>query len=313
MKVRGVTLAILRHWPVGALALVAALAFGFAGQITNTTQLEAQTATVRLATVTTVIHYADHAPVPCFENPCGAGQVGAFNSVVHDKATVTSSNVTLNPTGSVRFAFFPNLHCTNTPSTTYTAPVSAFAGAGTAESANTGPLAVGSYSYKAVYSPDAAAKALGFISTPANCEQLAIIRVKTETVIHDSNHDPLPCKFNPCGPAKGQTAPFGTDIHDLATVDSGVYDLTPTGYVNFRFFGGSGLNADPECETRAISAENVPVSTAAGVTTAESSEILDLPVGEYSYKATFFPDAAAIARGMTSHSPAPCEQLEITP
>jgi hypothetical protein len=125
---------------------------------------------------------------------------------------------------------------------------------------------------------------------------------KAATVIHYSNHTPLPC-FKGAPPCNEQVAPAWSEVHDLATVTSSIASITPTGAVNFAFFAGTA-----HCTGRATSVERVAVVAANGLGTAESSETAPLAPGHYSYKAVYFPDAAAKELGLKT-MPAPCEQL----
>ncbi len=258
-------------------------------------------------TAWTEIHSSDHTRFPCFEGtwPCN-GQVAQAGSVVHDLATITSSVTGSTPTGKVTFArFVGDLHCTTKPFSLESVAVSGSGRVATAESSNIGPLVPGDYSYKAVYFPDAAAKKLGFKTKPANCEQLRVaepLKPTAKTVIHYADHKPLACYDVGC---IGQVAPAGSVVHDLATIYSGDPTKTPTGVFTFAWFTG-----DMECTTTPVSLESVAVSGSGGVATAESSNTVPLPAGSYSYKAVYFPDAAAKALGL-GRTPAECEQLGI--
>jgi hypothetical protein len=103
-------------------------------------------------------------------------QVAPVASLVHDQATVTSSDAAKTPTGSVTFAWFAgNLHCSSRkPTSLQTVALAGGAGVTTTESSSVGLLAAGDYSYRAQYVPDAAARELGFVPTTSACEQLRI-------------------------------------------------------------------------------------------------------------------------------------------
>jgi hypothetical protein len=141
---------------------------------------------LRLINITsgTVIHHSDHTPLDCFEPTCppGGGQVAPDGSVIHDLETVDSSDDNRPPTGTVDFAFFNDTpECDTRPASIETVAVVITGGnpsEGTAETADV-TLAPGSYSFKAIYNPDAAAIALGLGQAPANCEQLRITPVET--------------------------------------------------------------------------------------------------------------------------------------
>jgi len=109
MSTRGIFKSALRGWKIGALALVIAGGIGLMSQGAT-----AQTSVS--ASVDTIIHATrTHVPLPCFAAGC-AGQVGPAGSIVHDKATIVSSDPTRTPTGIVIFALFVgNLHCKADP------------------------------------------------------------------------------------------------------------------------------------------------------------------------------------------------------
>jgi len=129
---------------------------------------------VRAATVTTSVHLPDHTPAPCIVSGCRA-QGAPVGAVVHDQATVTSNDAAKTPTGSARFAYYAgNLGCSGAPASIEVVVLSGAGNVTTAESSSTAPLTAGDYSYRTQYLPDAAAKALGFVTTPGPCEGLKV-------------------------------------------------------------------------------------------------------------------------------------------
>ena len=118
--------------------------------------------------------------LPCFNpsnsGPTCAGQVTVAGDVVWDVAKVFS-NLGL-PTGTVEFRFYVGTaHCdlaqhTTQEFVTAVGPI-AFNTTG-ASSSSFGYIPAGSYSYRAIYHPDAAAQALGIGRTPGECEQLLV-------------------------------------------------------------------------------------------------------------------------------------------
>jgi len=260
----------------------------------------------------TEIQFANNTVAPCFSGtpPC-FGQVVPAGSIVHDKATLTSSDATLDPTGFVVFGFYDgNAHCSLDRATSHeTVTVGGSGGVTTAESSNTAPLAAGDYSYKAVYFPDPAAQARGFRRTPAECESLLAVGVGVDgegvdTVIHFADHSEVPCFATAC---VGRVAPAGSVVHDEATVTSSSNDLTPTGTIRFAFYEGE-LNCSLD---RATSHEEVALSGTGGVATAETSNTVPLTPGDYSYRAIYVPDSAAVDHGFRS-TPSACEPLEVS-
>jgi hypothetical protein len=284
------------------LILAAALGIGLAG-ISSTGSVQAQVST----TAVTDIHYADHSLPPCFNIGC-LHRVAPQGSVVHDSVVVTSSNPGLDPTGDVTFRWFTDTaDCNGSAFSDESVALTVAGGVGTAESSNVGPLIAGKYSYKAIYFPDTAAQALGFATTPAICEQLTVIKVKVTTIIHFADHTVVPCNGPGC---ILQVAPDGSVVHDNITVNSGFSNRTPTGTVEVAFFAG-GLHCGgvtPTFETITLVAPSIPKN----ITTAETSDVGPLAPGDYSYRAKYWPDAAAVSKGLGS-SVGPCEQLLVLP
>jgi hypothetical protein len=123
---------------------------------------------------------------------------------------------------------------------------------------------------------------------------------KISTIVHFRDHTPVP-PFQ-----GGQLAPAGSVVHDNATVTSSVASVTPTGTVRFAFFAGN-LNCSGQRPPRL---EQVALSGSGGVATAESSNVGPLAAGNYSYRAMYIPDQAAIEKGFESVTSA-CEQLGV--
>ena len=121
-----------------------------------------------------------------------------LGSTVHDKATVTG----FSPTGNVTFTWFTNGTCTGagTPAGTV-----ALDGSGVAHPSTTfGPLAVGSYSFKATYNGDS-----NFNASPGPCEPLTVGKSDTSTAT-DIHNDTTHAVITSIG--------LGGSVHDSATV-----------------------------------------------------------------------------------------------
>jgi len=112
------------------------------------------------STTVTVIHDASHAPV--LNVPLG--------TTAHDEATVTGDGVTA-PTGTVDFAFYSTINCSDTPVASGTGIALVTVGTdGVAHpSTSQGPLTVGSYGFKATYSGDA-----NYSGSVGSCEPLTV-------------------------------------------------------------------------------------------------------------------------------------------
>jgi hypothetical protein len=260
------------------------------------------------ATVTTVIHLADHTPAPCFAERC-KGRVAPASSVVHDLATIASNDPAKTPTGTVEFRFWKaNRDCSGRIPTRVEGPIALIEvspGVASAESSDAGPLDAGVYSYGVRYFPDDAAKAQGFRASEADCEPLRVIKVSVGTLIRFQDGQKVPsCTVAGC---EGQVAPSGSVVQDKATVTSETSgpdpDRTPTGSVEFAFFAG-----DLRCGGSPSTVQTSILSGSRRVTTADSADTGPLAPGNYSYKAVYLPDAAAKALGLGSAA-ADCEQL----
>jgi len=127
-----------------------------------------------VATVGTEVLAVPPATALCNFNNCNV-KVVASGSSVYVKATITSSDPSATPTGSVSIAYFTGTSsCNVRPASMQTVALSGGSGVTTAQSSNYGPLAVGTYSFKVQYIPNAAATALGFVGAPGECAGLLV-------------------------------------------------------------------------------------------------------------------------------------------
>jgi len=190
--------------------------------------------------------------------PSGAEVAGA---AFHDTATVTGI-VGFTPTGALTYRFFANGTCSGASS----AQQVALAGGIVPDSAPTGKLAAGAYSYLAAYS---GATDPVYVDSESPCEPFAVGKAASRTttqVINDATSGP----------------PAGTDVtgaafHDTAAVN-GVAGFTPTGTLTYRLFNNGSCTGTP--------ASSQQVSLSGGLVS-NSSSSGPLGAGSYSYQAVY--------------------------
>ena len=245
---------------------------GFWNGVTATSDLETLTVNQATPSGSTTIHDSvTNLPPPAAGDPLG--------SKVYDTATVTGIPG-FTPTGTVTYNFYNTatpVYGTTVPSTTETVTLAAD---GTVpNSAVTAALAVGSYSYIAVYSGDS-----NYAGSTGTAEPLTISEAtpSVDTAILTANGSPLT-----------QPAALGTSVEDTASFDSLVSGFTPTGTVTYTFTG-SGLasltppggtwtvsNSTTWTETVTVTNGSIPNSYATG----------PLGAGTYSFSAVYTPAA----------------------
>ena len=189
----------------------------------------------------------------------------ALGSSVHDSATV-SGTAFGPPTGTVTFTWFTERDdCTGASTAAGTVPL----WSGTAHPADSfGPLATGTYSFRAVYNGDA-----NYSASTGPCEPLTVRKATSSTVtaIHrDGDHT-----------TAVTSVPLGSSVHDRATVAGSPFAI-PTGNLSFRWF------TNGNCDGEGTTAGSVPLS--AGATDPSTTEG-PLGAGSYSFRATYDGDA----------------------
>ena len=189
---------------------------------------------------------------------------GSSGSSAHDSATVTGVGG-FTPGGSVTYSFFDNGTCTVDGNTT--TDLQLLSAGVVPNSAPSGPLGAGSFSFEASYSGDT-----NYGAASSSCETFTVNRAAatTSTVAFD---------------AASNTTWAGTEVtgasaYDTATV-TGVAGVTPTGNVAYAFFAndactGSGTSAG----TKALASGSLPQSDTMG----------PLAAGNYSFDATYSGD-----------------------
>src|SRR5207248_403190 len=96
---------------------------------------------------------ASSSSVTAIHNAAGDAVIGgpvALGTSVYDSATVTSANSSFKPTGTATFTFYTTIDCTTGGSAAGSASVNGTTGLAS-PSTTKGPLAAGSYSFKASY------------------------------------------------------------------------------------------------------------------------------------------------------------------
>ena len=231
-------------------------------------------------TVTTAVHLGDDHTTDIQNTSIALG------STVHDSATVAATPTYGTPTGSVVFTFYTAASsCTGASVGAGTVPLNA---SGVADPSNSeGPLAAGSYSFKAHFISGNASK---WTDADSACEPLTVDKAQLEisTTIHDSSHAVV----------GGAThVSLNSVVHDTATV-TGQADAIALPAVTFAFFP-NGTCADTGTPVANSGAdENVP-------TAQRSAASLGLAAGSYSYQATVATDSNYL--GATSD----CEPLTV--
>jgi len=204
----------------------------------------------------------------------------ALGTTVHDSATVSGTSFGT-PTGNVTFTFYTaSDQCTG-----------ASVGAGTVTlvsgvahpSTNEGPLATGSYSFRASYSGDS-----NYNPSTGPCEPLTVTKANSSTAtdIHNAAHTVV------------TSVSAGTTVHDKATV-TGIAGFVPTGNVTFTFYTASN-----QCTGASVASGTVALDSS-GVAHPSTSQG-PLAAGSYSFKATYSGD------NNYNSSTGPCEPLTVT-
>ncbi len=194
----------------------------------------------------------------------GPGKTGAS---AYDTATVTGA-AGVTPTGTVTYTFFTDGTCNGTGTAAGTVTLTA---AGLVPNSNTqGPLASGSYSFRAVYSGDA-----NYTGSTSSCEPFAVIQAipVTATVVFD---------FATGVPWAG-TETTGAAAFDTATV-TGAAGVTPRGTVTYTLFANNACT-----EPTTIASEKVILNPDG--TVPNSLVVGPLAAGSYSFQAVYSGDA----------------------
>jgi stalled ribosome alternative rescue factor ArfA len=167
--------------------------------------------------VTTELHTAAEVPIN------GSVDLG---STIHDKAVISPTNVT----GTVTFTFYSNGSCQGDGTSAGTVDVVN----GVAHpSTDFGPLAAGSYSFKAHFT---SGNPLKWTDADSPCEPFTVNKARptVTTEVHDASHNDV---------TNGSVS-LGSTVHDRAVVSSPVAAFTPTGTVTFTFYSNGSCDGD---------------------------------------------------------------------
>jgi hypothetical protein len=218
-----------------------------------TSPCEPLTVTAVAATVKTAIHDTDHNVV--LSVPLGA--------TVHDSVSVTGSAGTAS--GDVTFDFFNNGTCADTAADT-SGSFTLTGGSVDATTFTQGPLAAGSYSFKAHYGGGG-----NYGSADSDCEPLTVKKAQLDidTQVHDPGHADI---------TDGSVA-LGTKVHDVAQVSGNVSGFA-TGGVTFTFYSSD----DPANPCKTGSAIATSATDESG--DPRSIDTGNLAAGTYGFKAT---------------------------
>jgi hypothetical protein len=191
-----------------------------------------------------------------------------LGSSVHDKGTVSGHVASFDldaSSATVDFTFYASADCSGTG--TAAGSIAPGSSSGVAHPSSTeGPLAAGSYSFKAHYTGND-----NYKESFSGCEPLTVDKADTTVSTTPRDHG---------GAALGTGAssgPLGTKAHDTSSVGGGVAGFSITGSVTYKFF------TTGDCSGGYVT-ESVAVGT-------DSSETAALAAGDYSYKAHYGGDS----------------------
>ena len=200
------------------------------------------------------------------------------NASADDTATVSGAGT---PTGTVTYSFFTNGTCTGAAAATHVVTMSAGL---VPDSATTGPLGAGSYSFLADYSGDS-----NNAATSGTCEPFTVVETSASpgSVVDDAA---LNAAWN------GDEA-TNASAYDTSSV-TGMGGFTPTGTVLYSFFtNGTCAATASTTDSVTISAGVAPHSTATGA----------LGAGAYSFQAAYSGDGNYLAESSA------CEPFSVIP
>ncbi len=180
----------------------------------------------------------------------------SLGTAVHDTSTVGGKVNGFVIGGTVTYSFYATGDCSLTSSDQVVTMVLGLV----PDSSLHGPLAAGSYSFKAVYSGDS-----NYNPSTSSCESLTVNKADTTTST----------AINPASPVA-----LGTSVKDTSTVGTQVNGFVIGGTVTYSFYTNGVCTGSPTTELKTMAGGLVPDS---------SSQTL--PVGSYSYLASYSGDS----------------------
>src|SRR5256886_867600 len=184
---------------------------------------------------------------------------------VYDTASLSGVVSGFTPTGNVTYTFYTSSSCGGS-GTTQTVTLS---NGLVPNSALHGPLAIGSYSFRASYSGDG-----NYPSSTSSCESFSVIKASAvlSTALFASGGVAVPV---------GSSVLSGTSIHDTAVLNGIVSTTPPTGTVTYRLYTSGSCSGSATSQMVTLSNGLIPNSTPTN----------PLMAGNYGYQASYSGDS----------------------
>ena len=222
--------------------------------------------------IATLIHKWD----PSIDIDSAGVTTVALGSTVHDKATVSntgggSGNGT--PLGTIAFTFWTDGTCGTSGGSSSSAGASvAVNGSGIAHPSDSkGPLAAGSYSFKAAFTSGDASK---WNNSVGSCEPLTVEKATPvlTTAIHKTDHSVVP---------DSSYIYQGTHVHDSGALTGSVGAFSFTGTITYSFYANGACSGTAAATSSALA---LPGGAESGAFPGTGQPLVP---GQYSYKAAY--------------------------
>jgi hypothetical protein len=209
------------------------------------------------------------------------GSSVSLGTPVHDTAGEMGTINGFTPTGTVTYTFFTNGLCSGSG----TSQTVTLTNGLITNSTGTGPLAAGSYSFRASYSGDG-----NYPSSTSSCENFMVSQALTtlSTTLFISNGGSVPV---------GGSVTIGNTVYDTASLTGMVGGFTPTATVTYTFYTNNGCARSGTPQTVTLSNGQIPNSATQGSLSGFAA---------FSYQATYSGD-----NNYTS-STSPCEYFTVS-
>jgi hypothetical protein len=230
---------------------------------------EASVVEAAVPDVETELHAPDHSVI-------ANGTALDLGSTVHDSGTVTGPSALGTPDGHVDFVFYNEADCGGDGTAAGTIDPLAdgdTAGVGVAHpSTEEGPLAPGSYGFKAFFYSDNTAV---WQNNQSECEPFTVNKGQLDatTILHDADHGVI---------HNGDALDLGSVVHDTAQITGQVQGFNQTGAVTFAFYSGENCAGDP------VAVDNVGPDEVSNDPRSDATD--PLAHGSYGFKATVAED-----------------------
>ena len=209
------------------------------------------------------------------------GSSVSLGTPVHDTAGEMGTINGFTPTGTVTYTFFTNGLCSGSGTSQTVTLMNGLI----TNSTGTGPLAGGSYSFRASYSGDG-----NYPSSTSSCENFMVSQALTtlSTTLFISNGGSVPV---------GGSVTIGNTVYDTASLTGMVGGFTPTATVTYTFYTNNGCARSGTPQTVTLSNGQIPNSPTQGSLSGFAA---------FSYQATYSGD-----NNYTS-STSPCEYFTVS-